>query len=367
MAKGCLQCVKGRKLVLFITGLCPQKCFYCPVSEQKFSKDIVFANEWQISDIDNPLELFYEAQITSAKGAGITGGDPLAKVERCCKYIKLLKKKFGKSFHIHLYTPLMLVTEENLRKLHSAGLDEIRFHPNLDDNSLWHKLVMAKKFDWDIGIEIPAIPRYEEKTKKLIKYALGKVNFINLNELELSDTKIPHYNLSSLGYKQKDSISYGVKGSKQMAIKMLRYAMSLGLDAYFCTAKLKDSVQVGERIKLRAHHTALPYDIITNEGLLIRGCIYLQELFPSENYREKLKSADKKTMIKKLVNAKEIFSRKLGINKNLIFLDDKKFRLIISPMLLEEKSESIKNLGYIPAIVEEYPTADAMEIDVRFC
>ena len=51
IAKGCEYCIKGEKLVLFITGLCPLKCFYCPVSDKKIYKDVIYANEWKIEDI----------------------------------------------------------------------------------------------------------------------------------------------------------------------------------------------------------------------------------------------------------------------------------------------------------------------------
>src|SRR3989344_4060642 len=209
LSEGCSLCVQGLKEVVFITGLCPQRCFYCPISEKKYGKDVVYANEWQIKDPDNPVELIEEAKLTEANGAGITGGDPLANVDRCCNYIILLKKEFGKSFHIHLYTSLQLVTYEYLKKLYEAGLDEIRFHPNLDDDSLWPNLKIAAQFDWKVGVEIPVIPGYGQKTKKLIDFIYGKVDFLNLNELELSDTQIPHYKLSELGYTPKGDISYG--------------------------------------------------------------------------------------------------------------------------------------------------------------
>ena len=52
-----------------------------------------------------------------------------------------------------------------MKKLHLAGLDEIRFHPDVDDDSLWERLKVAKEFDWDAGIEIPAIPGKTEEIK----------------------------------------------------------------------------------------------------------------------------------------------------------------------------------------------------------
>ena len=45
LARGCKQCVKGEKLVLFITGVCPRNCWYCSISEKKKNKDVIFANE----------------------------------------------------------------------------------------------------------------------------------------------------------------------------------------------------------------------------------------------------------------------------------------------------------------------------------
>ena len=51
--EGCVRCREGAKMVLLITGLCPYDCFYCPISEKKKGKDVIFANELQVSG-DNP-------------------------------------------------------------------------------------------------------------------------------------------------------------------------------------------------------------------------------------------------------------------------------------------------------------------------
>ncbi len=363
LAKGCRLCVQGRKLVLFVTGLCGQRCFYCPVSEHKFGKDVVYANEWQVSAPENPVELVEEAKLTGAKGAGITGGDPLVNVDRCVAYIELLKEKFGKQFHIHLYTPLKLVNQERLQKLYYAGLDEIRFHPNLDDDSLWNNLNLARQFDWDIGVEIPVIPGYEEKTRKLIDFIAGKVDFLNLNELELSDTAAEHYQLHVKGFKPKDELSYGALGSQELALILVDYAARKGLAVHFCTAKLKDAVQLRNRIKLRAKNVALETDIVTKEGTLVRGCAYLPELSPGIGYREKVLKADRKRVMKNLDEMKARAERELGLQT---VLDDKKLRLLISAKTARKDAKELKKLGLVPAVVEEYPTADALEVEVEF-
>ncbi len=366
MSKGCQLCVKGRKLVLFVTGLCGQRCFYCPVSELKSGQDVVYANEWKIANPDDPKELIEEAELTEARGAGITGGDPLVKIDRCVAYIKLLKKKFGKQFHIHLYTPLKLVTEERLQKLHDAGLDEIRFHPNLDDESLWENLNLAGKFSWDIGVEIPVIPGYEEKTKKLIDFLAGRIKFLNLNELELSDTQIEQYKLDVMGFKPKDEVSYGVSGSEELGLKLVRYAADKGIMTHFCTAKLKDSVQMRKRIQFRAKNTALPFDLQTKEGTLIRGCAYLKEMAPGAGYQKKIQEADKDAIISKLEEVRKQAIVLLQEKADHIVVDKNRLRLILPQNRIKNHAPKLKQLGLAVAMVEEYPTADALEVEVEF-
>jgi hypothetical protein len=337
LAKGCKQCVKGEKLVLFITGLCPRRCYYCPISDRKYGKDVVYANEMPIRYVKEAIE---EAKLCDAKGAGITGGDPLTRLERTLKYIKALKKKFGKKFHIHLYTSFDLADDKNLNKLYDAGLDEIRFHADIDNDKLWGRIENALKFKWAVGIEIPVIPGKLRETKKLIDYFEGKVDFINLNELEVADNKISK--LSKLGFLKKNRLSYAVKGSEEMALRLLKHAK--GTNLHFCTAKLKDKVQLGERIKKRAKNIAKKYDLVDEEGILIRGAIYCRN--PVKVRKELMKEFD--------------------IPAELIEIDNKRGRLLTGAWIIDEIKEELKARRLKIAIVEEYPTWDRLQLTVNY-
>ena len=123
LSQACTQCAEGRKMVLFVSGLCRFRCFYCPVSPTRNQIDVAYANERRVTCDADVLE---EAQAIGAAGTGITGGDPLGVVDRVEHYVRLLKGEFGPSHHIHLYTHEP--NPEKLRRLAAAGLDEFRLH-----------------------------------------------------------------------------------------------------------------------------------------------------------------------------------------------------------------------------------------------
>jgi len=361
LPKGCQQCVKGEKLVLFVTGQCNNNCYYCPLSEKKKNKDVVWANEWRVRGKDDVLE---EAALCSSKGAGITGGDPLFKLERTIRYIEILKKKFGKKFHIHLYTPLALVTRIKLQKLYNAGLDEIRFHPDVDSPKQWKKIIIAKQFGWDVGIEVPAIPHKRKELKQLINFAKENVDFININELEMSDNNACQ--LSNFKYKPKDKLSYGVKGSEALAKSVLKSLRKSNINAHYCTAKLKDAVQLRNRIKRRAKSIAHKFDKITEDGTLMRGVIYMKSLMPGYDYRMRLQAARKSFFLKRLYKIKKDIKSAQNLDFDAIHVDRKKLRILTSPARARKMTSYLKENNLVPAIVEEYPTHDAMEAEIEF-
>lgn len=344
LAKGCQQCVRGSKMVLFVTGICPRNCFYCPVSDDRMQKDVIKADEWVVEKDSDIIE---ECEAISAEGCGITGGDPLSKLDRTIHYIKLLKEKFGSDFHIHLYTSLDLVTEDKLKELYDAGLDEIRFHLDLESDELWSRIDLAKKFDWDVGVEIPLVPNLRNETFKMVEFLNRKIDFLNLNELEISDSN--SCELVDRGYKSKDGISYGVKGSVELGMEIMDKFEG---NVHLCTCKLKDKVQLGNRIKRRAKNVALSTDRV-QDGILTRGVVYFK--MPGFGYHEKISEIE--------VNMDK-FSKleKLGP----VTYDSEKKRVLTSVGFVKKNKKKIKKMGLIPAIVQEYPTKDAIELEIDF-
>lgn len=361
LAKGCELCITGEKSVLFVTGVCPRHCFYCPISDQKWQKDVTYINEWPTQ---NWVDIAAEIRLCKSKGVGITGGDPLARLERTCDLIRKLKATFGKKFHIHLYTSLNLFTLENLQKLYDAGLDEIRCHPDIDNPQLWELISNGAAFDWQFGMEIPAIPGREKETTALISYAKKYVHFININELEYSDTNASQ--LQKQGYYTKNSLSYGIKGSEVLAKKFLRKWKTQNVRMHYCSASFKDNVQMRRRIQKRAESIKQPYEEITGEGTLRKGVIYLKGYSPQNNTpTNTYKTGQQKDdILKKLVYYKGILEAEHTFSK--IIIDEKKLRFVCPVTEIKQKQAILKKKELVPAIVEEYPTYDALEVEIDF-
>lgn len=340
LTKGCTQCIKGEKSVFFVTGVCSKKCFFCPISDQKKDQDVTYINEHPTIKED---EIIAEIKACKSKGAGITGGDPLSRIARTVQYIKKFKEEFGPKFHVHLYTPLDLVTKTTLTKLYRAGLDEIRFHPDLVDNTLWPKLKLAKEFDWNVGIEIPVIPENKKEIINLIEFSKDYIDFLNMNELEVSDTNANQ--LVEKGYTTKDDISYGIKNSTNIAKQILKYidTKKIKLNVHFCTCKLKDKVQLTNRILKRAKSVKTKFDIITEDGTLVRPVIFYS------------KEEDIKTIVKLI-----------QLKKSDYIVDKKGNRLLVNPDFLEEYAHMLNEHNFKPAILEEYPTFDRFLVDVTY-
>jgi len=324
--------VNGSKMVLFITGKCGTDCFYCPISPAKKDKDVMYANERKISMLEEMIE---EAESMDATGTGITGGDPLCVMDRTVEAIKMLKDRFGKDHHIHLYTSV--VDREKTRALAEAGLDEIRFHPPM---SQWETMSFAeisdivKETTLDVGMEVPAIPGNKDKLERLVTAASeAGVKFINVNEFEFSES---NWNMmEGIGFRVKDDLSSAVAGSEEMTIELMKKNPECPI--HFCSSTFKDGVQLRKRLIRRANVISKKYDVVTEDGTILKGVVYADDL-------------DKA--------AADLAS--LRVPNDLMFIDRERKRIEVASWRLKKVS---KKLPYFSYIIEEYPTFDRMEVE----
>ena len=100
LSKGCQQCIKGEKLVVLVTTECKSHCFYCPLSIERKESSYAFANE---RPIRQNSDLILEAELMDAKGASMTGGDPLEthSISQTLEYCRTLRETNPENFHIH--------------------------------------------------------------------------------------------------------------------------------------------------------------------------------------------------------------------------------------------------------------------------
>lgn len=332
---GCTMCAKGAKMVLFVSGICDAKCFYCPISEPKKMKDVMYADEMPLRNMKDAI---LEAKMIQATGTGITGGDPLKFYERTSDYIKILKEEFGNSHHIHLYT--ISGSKEAIEAVGKAGLDEIRFHPPEEIWRYMDKSIFKKRIEWardmgmSVGIEVPSLPGRIEDTRELIDFSRRMdLDFINLNELEFSETN--YGNLLGRNYEVKNDVESGAKDSQELAIQMVKE--SKDFTVHYCSASFKDGVQLKNRLKRRAKNVARPIDVVTDDGTVVKGVVEggkIEEIVAS--------------------------LMALGIPRSEMQINSARRRVEVAPWIIDDLKGKIEFDIYQ---VEEYPTWDAIEVE----
>lgn len=335
LPEGCRHCAEGSKMVLLVTGECEGGCWYCPLSEKKKDKYVVYADE---KKIESESEIIDEARAIGATGTGITGGDPLT-TDKTVEFIKLLKREFGEDHHIHLYT--QTTDLDQISKLEKAGLDEIRFHPPSEswgeiEKTRYPSLLQGLRDDSElsVGIEIPSIPGKKEETIHLLKELGDVVEFVNINELEFSSTNTEK--LKERGYQHKSDVSSAVSGSEDLAIELI--GMDFNIDLHYCSLAFKDGVQLTNRLKRRANNTARSSDVITEEGTLLRGIIESED---PENLLEELKE-------------------KYDIEEGIIWYDERNGRVVCALDILKEICPALEEECFG---IEIYPTSDELEVE----
>lgn len=194
--RGCRSCLLGTGLnAIRKTNKCNIECKFCYNYGDLNNIPPVGEGLWEIGGTK-----FYEKDIdlllsTYRKPTGVSYVylEPFMEIE---KYYSIIKKFNAAKIYQHLYTNGILATEETLKALGEAGLDELRF--NLGAAKCSDKVIenirIAKKYIKTVGIETPMTPEFfNDFFKKKQAILDTKLDFINCAELHLNENNIDNY------------------------------------------------------------------------------------------------------------------------------------------------------------------------------
>lgn len=223
--KGCKSCLLGTGLsAIRKTNRCNIECRFCYNYGDLDNIPPVGEGMWEIGGTK-----FYEKDLdlllsTYRKPTGVCYVylEPFLEIE---KYYPVIRRFKEAGIHQHLYTNGTLATEENLKALGEAGLDEIRFNlgaVNCSDKVI-ENIGIAKKYIKNVGIETPMTPEFFDAFLKKKDKILGtKLDFINCAELHLNENNIGNYEGENMYIARHGYIS--PIWSRELTLKFMKIA-----------------------------------------------------------------------------------------------------------------------------------------------
>ena len=195
-AKGCRSCLLGTGLgAIRKTNKCNLQCPFCYDFGEMDCQPPVGEGMWEIGGTkfyERDLDLLLSID-NHPTGVAYVYLEPFIEIE---KYYGIIRKFHEAGIYQHMYTNGTLATEENLRALGEAGLDELRF--NLGASGCADRVIdaiaEAKKHIPMVGIETPMTPTlYETFLQKKAAILATGVDFMNCAELHLNPNNLENY------------------------------------------------------------------------------------------------------------------------------------------------------------------------------
>ena len=222
---GCRSCLLGTGLsAIRKTNKCNVQCKFCYNYGELDCIPPIGEGMWEIGGTK-----FYEKDIDlllsiGKKPTGISYVylEPFMEIE---KYYGIIRKFRDAGIHQHMYTNGTLCTEENLKALGEAGLDELRFNlgaANCADKVI-ENIAIAKKYIPRVGIETPMTPElFEGFMKKKDKILATGLDFMNCAELHLNENNIVNYEGENLYVCRQGYVS--PVWSRELTLKFMKIA-----------------------------------------------------------------------------------------------------------------------------------------------
>ena len=193
---GCRSCLLGTGLgAIRKTNKCNLECRFCYNYGQLHDIPPIGEGMWEVGGTklyEKDLPLLFSIQ-QKPTGIAYVYLEPFMEIE---KYLPIIKRFRDAGIHQHMYTNGTLATEQTLRAVGEAGLNELRFNLGASECSdqVIENMGLAKRYLAGVGIETPMTPMFYEQffRKKEAILATG-LDFINCAELHLNENNIDNY------------------------------------------------------------------------------------------------------------------------------------------------------------------------------
>lgn len=263
LSKGCQLCGEGEWSCLFITGKCNANCFYCPAKqdtdETPQTQKLLFEKPSAYVDYINRFGF---------KGVSFSGGEPLLFFDRTLEFLRQVKLNCPKVEHVWIYTNGILASDDKLKALGEAGLDEIRF----DLGAVKYNpkvLKNAAKFIRNVTVEIPAVPHEKEQLLNVLPLLCEYgVSNLNLHQLRLTKYNAPR--LLQHEYTMLHGEQPTVAESEITALEIMDFVVHKGLPigVNYCNFQFKNRFQKAGFRRKMAEVLKTGFEEITQNGFL---------------------------------------------------------------------------------------------------
>ena len=223
--KGCRSCLLGTGLsAVRKTNRCNLCCPFCYDYGEMDLQPPVGEGYWEIGGTklrEDDLDLLFSMG-NRPTGVAYVYLEPFMEIE---KYYGIIRRFRDAGVYQHMYTNGTLATEENLRALGKAGLDELRFNLGASGCSdrVIEAIAVAKRYIPMVGVETPMTPELYTAFlgKKAAILATG-LDFVNFAELHLNPNNLENY-LGENMYMYRQGYLSPI-ASHELTLKLMRVA-----------------------------------------------------------------------------------------------------------------------------------------------
>ena len=194
--KGCRSCLLGTGLsAVRKTNRCNLCCPFCYDYGEMDLQPPVGEGYWEIGGTklrEDDLDLLFSMG-NRPTGVAYVYLEPFLEIE---KYYGIIRRFRDAGVYQHMYTNGTLATEENLRALGEAGLDELRFNLGASGcaDRVIEAIAVAKRFIPMVGVETPMTPElYQTFLEKKAAILATGLDFFNCAELHLNPNNLENY------------------------------------------------------------------------------------------------------------------------------------------------------------------------------